>query len=104
VNDDATRWRRRLNEKLRGWGGLIVGLGIGALAFGASTAGAGPADDLQDPGGQQYIKEECAEGCDDEEIREWVVTGEIYNEALIEWGREQLEAPPTTTAQLTTRP
>ena len=63
MNDTAITWSRRLYERLRGWGGLILGLTIGAVAFGVSTAGAGPTDDLQDPAGPQGIKEECAEGC-----------------------------------------
>ena len=41
MNDIAISWHRRLYERLRGWGGLLVGLVIGAVAFGASTAGAG---------------------------------------------------------------
>jgi hypothetical protein len=89
VNDSANTRHRRLYERLRGWGGLIVGLTIGAVAFGVSTAGAGPTDDLQDPTGPQGIKEECAEGCDGEEIHEWAVTGE--------WFLEELWAPPPTT-------
>ena len=52
----------------------MVGLIIGAAAFGASTAGAG--GDLQGPGRTAAhpaeIEEECAEGCDQEEINEYV--------------------------------
>ena len=70
MNDTTISWHRRLYERLRGWGGLMVGLLIGAAAFGASTAGAG--GDLKDPGGPQKLEEECAEGCDQEEISEWV--------------------------------
>ena len=91
MNDTAIAWHRRLYDRLRGWGGLIMGLTIGAVAFGVSTVGAGPTDDLQDPGGQQRIEEECAEGCDDEEWREWVVTGEFFLEDYF------APPPPTTT-------
>jgi len=74
----------------------MVGLIIGAVAFGASTAGAGPSD-LEDPGGRQpSIEEECREGCDNEEISEYV-----WGEGLTEYILEQaLEAPPTTTGRL----
>jgi hypothetical protein len=70
------------------------------VAFGASTAGAGPTDDLQDPGGPQAIKEECAEGCDQEEVREWIWNGEPFLETIFE------APPPTTTTpvRLATRP
>ena len=88
MNDRANSWHRRLGGRLRGWGGLIVGLIIGATAFGVSTAGAG--GDLQDPGGPQQIKEECAEGCDFEEVREWTWNGEPFLEHI--WS-----PPPTTT-------
>jgi hypothetical protein len=92
MNDTAISWHRRLAERLRGWGGLTVGLLIGAAAFGASTAGAG--GDLQDPGGQQRIPpeigEECAEGCDQEEKNEYV-WGEGLSEYIIE---QVFEAPP----------
>jgi hypothetical protein len=90
MNDTAIAWHRRLYDRLSGWGGLIMGLTIGAVAFGASTVGAGPTDDLQDPGGQQRIDEECAEGCDSEEKREWVVTGEFFLE-------DYFAPPPPTT-------
>ena len=50
MNDTAISWHRRLYDRLRGWGGLMLGLTIGAVAFGASTAGAGPTDDLQGNG------------------------------------------------------
>jgi hypothetical protein len=89
MNDVAIPWHRRLYERLRGWGGLMVGLIVGAMAFGVSTVGAG-SDDLKDPGGQQQIDEECAEGCDGEEIHEWAVNGEWFLEDIF-W------APPTTT-------
>jgi hypothetical protein len=92
MNDIVKPWHRRLHDRLRGGGGLLVGLIIGAAAFGASTAGAG--GDLKDPGGQQRIPpeidEECAEGCDQEEINEYV-----WGEGLSEYILEQVfEAPP----------
>jgi hypothetical protein len=81
---------RRRYERLRGWGSLVVGLGIGAVAFGASTAGAGPSD-VQSPGGPRpHLKEECAEGCDNEEVREWIWNGEPFLETVF-------APPPTTT-------
>ena len=92
MNDIAISWQRRLYDRIRRWRGLIPGLVIGAVAFGASTAGAG--GDLRDPGGQQRIPpeidEECAEGCDQEEINEYV-WGEGLGEYIIE---QVLEAPP----------
>jgi hypothetical protein len=93
MNNSANVGRRRLRDRLRGGGGLMLGLLIGAAAFGASTAGAGGGD-LKDPGGQQRIPpeigEECAEGCDDEEISEYV-----WGEGLSEYILEQVfEAPP----------
>jgi hypothetical protein len=92
MNDTAITGHRRLYDRLRGRGGLIAGLMIGAVAFGASTVGAG--GDLKDPGGQQRIPpeidEECAEGCDQEEINEYV-----WGEGLSEYILEQVfEAPP----------
>jgi hypothetical protein len=90
MNDTAISWHRRLYDRLRGWGGLLLGLIIGAVAFGASTAGAGPTDDLQDPGGQQRIEEECAEGCSWEEWREHTWNGEGFLESVF-------APPPTTT-------
>ena len=92
MNDIPISWQRRLYDRIRRWRGLMPGLVIGAVAFGASTAGAG--GDLKDPGGQQRIPpeidEECAEGCDQEEINEYV-WGEGLGEYIIE---QVLEAPP----------
>lgn len=90
MNDNAIPWHLSLYDRLRGWGGLTLGLIIGAVAFGASTAGAGGGGgDLTIPAGQQQIKEECAEGCDFEEVREWTWNGEPFLEHV--W------APTTTT-------
>lgn len=96
MNDIGNAWHRRLHERLRGWGGLMVGLVIGAAAFGASTAGAGGGD-LKDPGGPQQIEEECAEGCDNEEVREWIWNGEGFLETI--WA-----PPPTTPVRLADQP
>ena len=64
------------------------------MAFGVSTAGASPTtDDLQAPGDPQQIKEECAEGCSFEEVREWTWNGEPFLEHI--WS-----PPPTTTTPL----
>lgn len=99
MNNNDTAWRRRLGGRVRGWGGLLSGLVIGAVAFGFSTAGAG-GDDLKDPGGRQRIPpeigEECSEGCDNEEINEYV-----WGEGLTEYILEQaFDAPPTRTPGL----
>jgi len=94
VDDDhAIHWYRRLYDRLRGSGGLTLGLIIGAVAFGASTAGAGPSG-LQDPGGlRRGIAEECREGCDQEEANE-----HLWGDGLTEYILDQVfEAPPTTT-------
>src|SRR5262245_28502020 len=91
MRGNAIAWHRRVYERLRSWGGLFVGLVIGAVAFGMSTAGAGSSDDLQDPAGPQRIDEECAEGCSQEEVREWIWNGEPFLEDVL-WS-----PPPTTT-------
>jgi hypothetical protein len=99
MNDTAISWHRRLYDRLRGWGGLMLGLIIGAVAFGASTAGAGPS--LQDPAmRQQGIEEECAEGCDFEENKE-----HFWGEGLGEYILKRIfEAPPAPTDQITAKP
>jgi hypothetical protein len=90
MTGDNDAVRRRRYDRLRSWGGLALGVGIGAIAFGASTAGAGPSD-VQSPGGPRpHLKEECAEGCDNEEVREWIWNGEPFLETIY--------APPATTS------
>ena len=72
MDNTAISWHRRLYGRLRGWGGPMVGIVIGAAAFGASTAGAGSARICRTRQGPAEIREECAEGCDQEEKNEWV--------------------------------
>lgn len=97
MNDTSISWHRRLYDRLRGLGGLTVGLVIGAAAFGATTAVAGPSD-LTDPGGpQQDPQEECREGCDDEEIN-----GEFWQGFGVYILEQIFDAPPSPPDRLAT--
>ena len=87
MNDTAITWSRRLYDRLRGWGGLILYLTIGAVASGVSTAGAGPI--CRTPQGRRGIEGGVRGRLQVREVREWTWNGEPFLEHV--W------APPPTT-------
>ena len=97
MNDTAITWHRRLYDRLRGWGGLMLGLIIGAVAFGVSTAGAGPTDDLQDPGASSASRRSAPR------LRVWRRSGSGPGTARAV-PRDRVAPPPTTTTPVSWLP